>query len=99
MKPHRTLSRVVLPAPFGPITPRTCRGGTASETASSAVSPPKRTVTSRASSTEPRFMNQFPRQYQTGDSDMNPHSKTVPDTRQDPYRVDADSWLNRDAEP
>src|SRR4051812_12826892 len=30
---------------------------------------------------------------------MNPHSKTVPDTRQDPYRVDANSWLNRDAGP
>ena len=43
MKPHRTLSSVVLPAPFGPMTPMTCRGGTASDTASSAVSPPNRT--------------------------------------------------------
>ena len=30
MKPHRTFSSVVLPAPFGPMTPSTCRGGTAS---------------------------------------------------------------------
>ena len=45
MKPHKTLSRVVLPAPFGPMTPMTCLGGTASETASSAVRPPNRTVT------------------------------------------------------
>ena len=56
-----TRSSVVLPAPFGPMTPRTCRGGTASETASSAVSPPKRTVTFCTSRTEPGFTGIFPR--------------------------------------
>src|SRR5689334_7468863 len=30
---------------------------------------------------------------------MNPHSRPMPDARQDPYGVDANSWLNRDAEP
>ena len=64
MKPHKTFSSVVLPAPFGPMTPSTCRGGTASETASSAVSPPKRTVTSCTSSTEPAFMSSLPRHTQ-----------------------------------
>lgn len=28
---------------------------------------------------------------------MNPHSRPVPEAGQDPYGVDADSWLNRDA--
>src|SRR5215469_11185852 len=49
--PHSTLSRVVLPAPFGPMTPVTWQGAAANDTESSAVSPPKRTVTSRMSST------------------------------------------------
>src|SRR5690349_24951899 len=30
---------------------------------------------------------------------MNPHSRLVPEAGQDPYRVDTDSWLNRDTEP
>src|SRR5215471_14902762 len=49
--PHSTLSRVVLPAPFGPMTPVTWQGAAANDTESSAVSPPKWTVTSRMSST------------------------------------------------
>src|SRR5215470_13000828 len=49
--PHSTLSRVVLPAPFGPMTPVTWQGAAANDTESSAVRPPKRTVTSRMSST------------------------------------------------
>src|SRR5215467_8894207 len=49
--PHSTLSRVVLPAPFGPMTPVTWQGAAANDTESSAVSPPNRTVTSRMSST------------------------------------------------
>src|SRR3954466_8475451 len=39
-----TLNSVVLPAPLGPITPTTSPGATVSDTSSSAVSPPKRTV-------------------------------------------------------
>src|SRR5580698_3959880 len=67
MKPHSTFSSVVLPAPFGPMTPTTWRGGTASDTALSAVRPPKRTLTSRTSRTgsrtsrtEPCFITQVP---------------------------------------
>src|SRR5579875_1456605 len=44
--PHATLKRVVLPAPLGPITPTTSPESTATDTPSSAVSPPKATVTS-----------------------------------------------------
>ena len=40
-----TLNSVVLPAPFGPMTPTTCPGATDSDTLSSAVRPPKRTDT------------------------------------------------------
>ena len=40
-----TLKSVVLPAPFGPMTPTTSPAATSSETSSSAVRPPKRTVT------------------------------------------------------
>ena len=43
-KPQMTLNSVVLPAPLGPITPTTSPGATVSDTSSSAVSPPKRTV-------------------------------------------------------
>jgi hypothetical protein len=60
MKPHKTFSSVVLPAPFGPMTPTTWRGGTVSDTALSAVRPPKRTLTSRTSRTEPWFSTQVP---------------------------------------
>ena len=45
MKPHKTFSSVVLPAPFGPMTPTTSPGATVSDTALSAVRPPKRTLT------------------------------------------------------
>src|SRR5438477_2113153 len=48
--PVMTLNKVVLPAPFGPISPVMWPGRTAMETASSAVWPPKRMVTSRVSS-------------------------------------------------
>src|SRR5580704_2946745 len=41
-----TLNSVVLPAPFGPITPTTSPLASDSDTDSSAVSPPKATVTS-----------------------------------------------------
>ena len=44
-KPQMTLNSVVLPAPLGPMTPTTSPGETVSETSSSAVRPPKRTVT------------------------------------------------------
>ena len=43
--PVITLNRVVLPAPFGPISPVTAPAGASSDTSSSAVWPPKRTVT------------------------------------------------------
>src|SRR6476620_5306814 len=46
----RQLKRVVLPAPFGPISPTMRPGATENETLSSAVMPPKRTVTSATSS-------------------------------------------------
>src|SRR4051794_17036795 len=48
--PQITLNSVVLPAPLGPITPTTSPGPTVSETPSSAVRPPKRTVTPSTSS-------------------------------------------------
>src|SRR5699024_8781740 len=48
--PQITLNSVVLPAPLGPITPTTSPGPTVSDTPSSAVSPPKRTVTPATSS-------------------------------------------------
>jgi hypothetical protein len=44
-KPQMTLNTVVLPAPFGPMTPTTWPSGTAKETSSSASRPPKRTLT------------------------------------------------------
>jgi hypothetical protein len=47
-KPLRTFKRVVLPAPFGPISPKISPGDTSSDTASSATISPKRTVTARA---------------------------------------------------
>ena len=43
--PDRTPKYVVLPAPFGPMRPTIDRSGTASDISSSAMSPPKRTVT------------------------------------------------------
>ena len=49
-KPQSTFSSVVLPAPFGPMMPVTWRGAAASDTSSSAVSPPNRTVTPCTSS-------------------------------------------------
>ena len=53
-KPEMQLNSVVLPAPFGPITPSTSPPATPSETLSSAVIPPKRTVTPcTASAAEP----------------------------------------------
>ena len=42
-KPQATLNRVVLPAPFGPITPSTWLGATSRETSESAVIPLKLT--------------------------------------------------------
>ena len=54
--PVTTLNSVVLPAPFGPITPNTSPAFTANETPSTAVTPPKRRVsplTSRAAVTRP----------------------------------------------
>ena len=41
-----TLKTVVLPAPFGPISPDTTPRETSNETPSSATMPPKRNVTS-----------------------------------------------------
>src|SRR5580700_8670986 len=82
MNPHSTLSSVVLPAPFGPITPRMCRGGTASDTESSAVSPPNRTVTSLTSRTELPFMGNRPLPGDRERVAMNPHSGIFPLSRQ-----------------
>src|SRR5260370_36715 len=45
-----TLKRVVLPAPFGPINATTSPASTVKETRSSATTPPKRTLSSRTSS-------------------------------------------------
>jgi hypothetical protein len=42
------LKRVVLPAPFGPMTPIVFPDGTDSETSSSATRPPKRALTLRS---------------------------------------------------
>ena len=53
VKPQITLKSVVLPAPLGPITPSTSPAPTATETSSSAVIPPKRTVRVRAAKTGP----------------------------------------------
>ena len=50
VKPQMTLNSVVLPAPLGPMTPTIAPRGTQNETASSAVIPPKRTVTASTSS-------------------------------------------------
>ena len=44
-KPHTALSSVVFPAPLGPMIPVTWRGAALSDTLSSAVRPPNRTVT------------------------------------------------------
>ena len=44
---------VVFPAPFGPMMPRTSPAWTSTETSSSAVSPPKRTVRSEISTAPP----------------------------------------------
>src|SRR3954465_11799545 len=48
--PLMQLKVVVLPAPFGPISPQICRSSTSKETPATAVTPPKRTTTSRTSS-------------------------------------------------
>jgi hypothetical protein len=48
--PQMTLNSVVLPAPFGPITPSTSPRWTSTDTFSSAVMPPNETVTSRTDS-------------------------------------------------
>src|SRR5690606_9930108 len=47
-KPVMALKRVVLPAPFGPISPRISEGLSARDTRSTASTPPKRTVMSSA---------------------------------------------------
>ena len=52
-KPHITLKSVVLPAPLGPITPRTSPGATLTDTESSAVMPPKLTVSPSAANAAP----------------------------------------------
>src|SRR5690606_25478695 len=49
--PPQTLNRVVLPAPFGPITPWTAPPATDSDTSSSATSPPNRTPTRSTANT------------------------------------------------
>ena len=49
--PQITLNSVVLPAPLGPMTPRTSPAATSSETGSSAVMPPNCTVSSCAANT------------------------------------------------
>src|SRR3954468_971836 len=48
--PVITLNSVVLPAPFGPMSPVTWPGAADSETSSTATLPPKRTMTSSTSS-------------------------------------------------
>src|SRR5207244_6135922 len=48
--PVTTLNSVVLPAPFGPINPVTRPSSAESEASSSAMLPPKRTLTPRTSS-------------------------------------------------
>src|ERR1039458_9358249 len=45
--PARHEKRVVLPAPFGPMTPKISRGATSNETALTATRPPKRFVSAR----------------------------------------------------
>ena len=45
-----TLNAVVLPAPFGPISPEIWPASTSKETPSRATMPPKRSVTSRTDS-------------------------------------------------
>src|SRR5438874_8229871 len=49
-RPVTTLNRVVLPAPFGPINPVTRPSSADSDASSSAMLPPKRTLTPRTSS-------------------------------------------------
>jgi hypothetical protein len=52
------LKQVVLPAPFGPISPVTCPSATSKDTSLSAVIPPNRIVRSRTESsagTQPYF--------------------------------------------
>ena len=51
VKPPRTSNNVVLPAPFGPIRPRISPERTSRSTASTAVRPPKRLVSSLATRT------------------------------------------------
>src|SRR5439155_20183639 len=48
--PEIALNRVVLPAPFGPMMPTSSPAAKLASTASTAVSPPKRTLSARASS-------------------------------------------------
>ena len=55
-KPQMTLNSVVFPAPLGPMTPTTSPGATVSETSSSAVRPPKRTVRPSTSQHLRRFV-------------------------------------------
>ncbi len=57
VKPVIRSSRVVLPAPLGPISPTTSPGATSKETSSTATTPPKRTETPRTSSERPRRGN------------------------------------------
>jgi hypothetical protein len=56
--PDRALKKVVLPAPFGPMMPTSSPGANAALTASTAVRPPKRTVSARASTSGWRFIGQ-----------------------------------------
>ncbi len=51
--PVSRLTNVVLPAPFGPIRPRTSPGSTRSDTASTAVNPPKVTPSPSATNAAP----------------------------------------------
>src|SRR5437667_9045695 len=48
--PEIALNKVVLPAPFGPMMPTSSPAAKLASTASTAVSPPKRTLSARASS-------------------------------------------------
>src|SRR3954447_12004436 len=60
VNPQTTLNNVVLPAPLGPMTPTTSPEPTDAETRSSAVSPPKRTVTSCTSSSADTVVPDLP---------------------------------------
>src|SRR5205085_5913014 len=59
--PEMALKKVVLPAPLGPMMPTSSPPSIATETPSTAVRPPKRTVTSRADSSASLLASTMPR--------------------------------------